>query len=420
MDVLGVGGIDFNDRLASFSSRGMTTWELPAGYGRVKPDILGYGKSVTGSRFYDGCSTMSGTSVASPVVAGAVTLLVSSVPESKRANVSGIALFTGLSDESWNQLVNPASIKQVLVETGELLHNTGIYEQGFGKINMVGAYEALRMYTPRASVIPAALDLTDCPYMWPFCTQPLFYSGRPIVFNATILNGMGVTGSVGKIEWKAGQFGQFLELSFAHSEVLWPWTGFLAIYMQVIEEASHFRGIAEGVIQIEVRSPPRYGESVDRVTLIELPLRVDIIPTPPRSRRILWDQFHSLSYPLGFFPNDNLGDSAPFDWNGDHLHTNFRELYSAMRELGYYVDILGDPFLCFDASLYGTLIIADAEENFAQEEREKLFEDIGEGLSVIILADWYNIEIIRKNAFFDENTEKTWTPATGWVFLPFF
>ena len=87
MDVLGVGGIDYNDKLASFSSRGMTTWELPHGYGRMKPDILAYGKSVTGSRFYDGCSTMSGTSVASPVVAGAVTLLVSSVPEALRANV---------------------------------------------------------------------------------------------------------------------------------------------------------------------------------------------------------------------------------------------------------------------------------------------------------------------------------------------
>lgn len=87
MDVLGVGGIDYSDQIASFSSRGMTTWELPYGYGRVKPDIVGYGKSVYGSRLYDGCRTMSGTSVASPVIAGAVTLLVSSVPPEHRSNV---------------------------------------------------------------------------------------------------------------------------------------------------------------------------------------------------------------------------------------------------------------------------------------------------------------------------------------------
>lgn len=32
MDVIGVGGINFDDQIAKFSSRGMTTWELPQGY----------------------------------------------------------------------------------------------------------------------------------------------------------------------------------------------------------------------------------------------------------------------------------------------------------------------------------------------------------------------------------------------------
>lgn len=30
-DVIGVGGIDYSDHIASFSSRGMSTWELPHG-----------------------------------------------------------------------------------------------------------------------------------------------------------------------------------------------------------------------------------------------------------------------------------------------------------------------------------------------------------------------------------------------------
>lgn len=75
MDVIGVGGINFEDQIAKFSSRGMTTWELPQGYGRVKPDIVTYGAAVRGSAIMGGCRTLSGTSVASPVVAGAVALL---------------------------------------------------------------------------------------------------------------------------------------------------------------------------------------------------------------------------------------------------------------------------------------------------------------------------------------------------------
>ena len=38
-DVIGVGGIDYSDKIASFSSRGMSTWELPRGYGRAKVQL---------------------------------------------------------------------------------------------------------------------------------------------------------------------------------------------------------------------------------------------------------------------------------------------------------------------------------------------------------------------------------------------
>ncbi len=59
-DVIGVGGIDEWDNLAGFSSRGMSTWELPTGYGRVKPDVVAYGKDVHGSKIQGGCRTLSG------------------------------------------------------------------------------------------------------------------------------------------------------------------------------------------------------------------------------------------------------------------------------------------------------------------------------------------------------------------------
>jgi membrane-bound transcription factor site-1 protease len=46
LEVIGVGGVNRNDEISSFSSRGMTTWELPSGHGRIKPDIVTYGERV--------------------------------------------------------------------------------------------------------------------------------------------------------------------------------------------------------------------------------------------------------------------------------------------------------------------------------------------------------------------------------------
>lgn len=57
--------------------------ELPNGYGRVKPDIVTYSSGVRGSALHSGCQSLSGTSVASPVVTGAVALLASAVDKKK-------------------------------------------------------------------------------------------------------------------------------------------------------------------------------------------------------------------------------------------------------------------------------------------------------------------------------------------------
>lgn len=48
------------------------------------------------------------------------------------------------------------------------------------------------------------------------------------------------------------------------------------------------------------------GEVANREQILELPLKLEIIPQPPAKKRILWDQFHSLRYPSGYFPRDSL------------------------------------------------------------------------------------------------------------------
>ena len=156
--------------------------------------------------------------------------------------------------------------------------------------------------------------------------------------------------------------------------------------MTVREEAKDYEGVAQGHLEVVVESP---GEAGGTTSSVKLPIRVKIIPPPPRHRRILWDQFHNLRYPPGYFPRDNLKmKNDPLDWNGDHIHTNFRELYQHLRSQGWYVEVLGTPVTCVDMSNYGTLLVVDPEEEFFPQELTKLRRDVDSGLSIIVFADW--------------------------------
>lgn len=399
-DVIGVGGIDYSDHIASFSSRGMSTWELPHGYGRVKPDVVAYGRDIMGSKISSGCKSLSGTSVASPVVAGVVCLLVSVIPESDRKNI-----------------LNPASMKQALVEGAAKLAGPNMYEQGAGRVDLLESYEILKSYKPRASIFPSLLDYTDCPYSWPFCRQPLYAGAMPVIFNASILNGMGVIGYVESppIWHPFEEVGNLLSIHFTYSEVIWPWTGYLAIYMQIKEEGAQFSGNIEGNVTLRVSSPPAQGENRPRISTCVLQLKLKVVPTPPRAKRILWDQFHNIKYPPGYIPRDSLDvRNDILDWHGDHLHTNFHIMFNMLRDADYYVETLGSPLTCFDARQYGTLLLVDLEEEYFPEEIEKLRDDvINTGLGLAVFAEWYNVDTMVKMRFFDDNTRSWWTPVTG-------
>lgn len=85
----------------------------------MKPDIVAYGRDILGSKISTGCKSLSGTSVASPVVAGMVCLLASVIPESNKKHI-----------------LNPASMKQALVEGAAKLSGPNMYEQGAGRVDL--------------------------------------------------------------------------------------------------------------------------------------------------------------------------------------------------------------------------------------------------------------------------------------------
>ena len=90
-----------------------------------------------------------------------------------------------------------------------------------------------------------------------------------------------------------------------------------------------------------------------------------------------------------------------------------------LQRLGYTVEVLRKPWTCFDARLYSVLILGDMEEHISSSEMEKLEVDIREeGLSVLVIADWYDEVGLHEGVINDDNTHSRWYPISGGSHIP--
>lgn len=122
---LGTGALyRANDRhqTASFSSRG------PTADGRTDPDITAPGFAVLAQGAGGGINIISGTSFSAPMVAGAAALLLSAYPDATPGQIRG-ALLVG-------------------ADPNVLEDNSGPFDQGFGFLDVLGAYHAFGAPTP--------------------------------------------------------------------------------------------------------------------------------------------------------------------------------------------------------------------------------------------------------------------------------
>ena len=94
-------------------------------------------------------------------------------------------------------------------------------------------------------------------------------------------------------------------------------------------------------------------------------------------------------------------------------------MYDSLKKAGYFLEILGGDFTCFDAEQYGALLMVDMEEEYYPDELEKLTKDVKEkGLGLVVFGDWYNSDLLHIPWEYGENTREFWTPATGGANVP--
>jgi len=106
--VITVGATDSNDNLASFSSLGYSTWKFDAPWndyadtspdiGLIDPDISGPGVDIVSCSYSNpsGYTTMSGTSMATPHLAGCMALMLSANPNLTNAQMDSLLELTSV------------------------------------------------------------------------------------------------------------------------------------------------------------------------------------------------------------------------------------------------------------------------------------------------------------------------------------
>lgn len=146
--VMAIGAVDDNDEAAHFTSQGPVTWQdnefgdyrYDPGIGLIRPDVCAPGVNIKSLDYnnINGYTELSGTSQATPCVAGIVALMLSKNPE-----------------------LTPAQICQILEETSVKLTPTKSNITGVGRVDALAAVNAVSVWGVKEESFIVTPDILD-------------------------------------------------------------------------------------------------------------------------------------------------------------------------------------------------------------------------------------------------------------------
>ena len=178
--MIGVGSLSYNfDRVATFSSRGMSKKSMLVNIGVSKPDVLLPGEEILGLSLEPGiCRLNRGTSFSVPMLTGSIALVLSAVEKEHGTDYR-------------KSIQNTALVKQAIIKSAIKLKDWSIVEQGSGKFNLDGFFDQMMSLDqlPKVQVYPYVLNLTSSSdYFLPFSRQSIYSSMQPLTVEMSISN----------------------------------------------------------------------------------------------------------------------------------------------------------------------------------------------------------------------------------------
>lgn len=310
-------------------------------------------------------------------------------------------------------------MKLMAYESSEVLGDFSVFDQGAGLFSfdkMLGFIEDLSS-DQSPMLFPNNIDLTlSNGYSYPLSLQEIIPSPLPFMLNFSFVHPWTPNYSIESVKWTIdSDLGEFCEIHFGFDIANNAFTTFLSMKL-FLEENNilQHKSSSETVkltLKIGTISPDSQKKWKTKATV-----RLSLASSPPKQKRILFDQFHNLFYPTnGYLPRDSLSNyEVPFDWLGDHPFTNYHELFKKTRELGFYLEVFHFPIYCLDLSSFGILMILDPEDFFTDQEIKVIQQQvILSNLSLLIIADWSDDRLLQQNTLLDSSTNTSIVPLIG-------